>query len=395
MAYWLLIISTILYVYRIYIYGVNISLFRILFIFWWSIFLKDVILRKVVIKKSFFILFLILIPVFSVNMFDLARLDGHHALIRDALNHLGNIALVFLVALYINNEKKLNLFIKYFIFSSLLAFLIAAWGAYFEKIPFEEILVAMKSEYISELEYVNIYESLARWTSSFYDPNFYGLYSCFVLIFCLYQKYFLHEGKGNNFFFVVNFVALALTASRSAYFGFAVIAVLTLWRMRMIPRVLSWKIPIILLGMILLILFESDLRLRFFNPESLQDRWRYIENGIGAFWENPILGVSSAGLLNEEIRNPSTHIVYLSLLAKYGIIGFLCYLPFLFYPLYYVIFANRKIEEKYKYLIMTTYLSLLIMYLGYDYFQILEFQYLVFGVMYSIALNKIGTLMGR
>jgi O-antigen ligase len=303
------------------------------------------------------------------------------------------MAFVFLVAIYVNNERKLALFIKYFIFSSSLALFIALWGAYFEKIPFEEILVAMKSEYIDELEYVNIYRSLTRWTSSFYDPNFYGLYSCLVLIFCLYQKYFSYGGRLLNFFLVANFIALVLTASRTSYLGFAVVAILTLWRIRRIPRNLPWKIFFILLGMILFLLYQTEVRFRIFEPESLQDRWRYIENGIQAFWQSPLLGVSSAGLLNEEIKNPSTHIVYLSLLSKYGIIGFLGYLPFLFYPLYYVIFSKREIEEKYKYLILTTYLSLLVMYLGYDFFQILEFQYLVFGVIYSIVLNKMGTVI--
>jgi hypothetical protein len=348
------------------------------------------------IRKSFFILVAFSLPILIVNLLDIVRLSDHPQLVRDALNHLANIAFVFLLAVYVNREEKLDRLMKYFISGSLLAFFIGIWGAYFGKIPLEEVLIAMKSEYIDELAYVNIYQSLTRWTSSFYDPNFYAVYSCFVLIFCFHQKLFVGGDGGRiNFFITVNFIALALTASRTAYLGFAVIAGMNLWKMKEIPRSLSWKIPILVMGMILFVLYESALLSRFFNPESLEDRWRYIENGIQAFWENPLLGVSSAGLLNEAIKNSSTHIVYLSLLAKYGIIGFLCYLPFLLYPLFYTIFSGRGIVEKYRFLVLSTYLSLLTMYFGYDFFQILEFQYLVFGVMYSIVLNKIGSLRER
>ena len=89
-------------------------------------------------------------------------------------------------------------------------------------------------------------------------------------------------------------------------------------------------------------------------------------------------------------RIPSAHIVYLSLLAKFGIVGFLIYGSFIFFPLVYVFRRGKSLEEQYRYLISAIYLALIVMYIWYDYFLFLEFQYIVIGIVYSIIINKLG-----
>src|SRR5262245_19105589 len=53
--YSLLVVSSILYVYRVQMWGVNISLFRILYVLWLGVFATDLLLGRIRIQRSFLI----------------------------------------------------------------------------------------------------------------------------------------------------------------------------------------------------------------------------------------------------------------------------------------------------------------------------------------------------
>ena len=155
-----------------------------------------------------------------------------------------------------------------------------------------------------------------------------------------------------------------------------------------------WLIPIIILGLVYFYSYSEKLSghqfwERIVDTESIIDRLYYYEIGYKTFINNLFIG-GSTKTLADALPNASSHIVYLSLLAKYGIFGFTIYSFFIFYPIFYVIKLGDKLKKKIRYLILSIYLPLIFMYLGYDFFQFLEFQYLCFGIIYSIILNKIG-----
>jgi O-antigen ligase len=331
-----------------------------------------------------------------INLIDWLKLDTSSLLGKDILNHITNLSLVCLVVYYINSEKKLDAAMRVYVLGSLLAIYIAAFSFVTGELPFEWLIRSFESELreSQRLMFPTKDLSVFRITSSFTDPSFYGLYICFVIILCIYLYYYVEKNKYIPALLFINFVALIGTLSRTALLGFAVIIAVSIFKIRRFWVQLAWLVPIIVFCSIFfyfnpeilnsLILYE-----RFTDAESAIIRLNYIKNGLEVFIDNPIMGGGSELLGHGEL-NPSAHLVYLSILAKYGLIGFIIYAIFLLYPIYHVARHKDSLPGKYVYLITAVYSTLLVMYLFYDFFQFLEFQYLMFGFVYSIVLNRIG-----
>ena len=392
----LLVASIILYVYRISFFGINLSLFRILFIFWFLVLLKDLLLRKIILRKSYLFLLSIILMISSIQAIDAIRMENLSWYGKEIFNHMTNLLLVFLVVTYFDTEQKLNSLIRMFIAGSVFALLISLFTLISGHLPFETLLRPFYSEYMQEHVYLVRYRSSLRLASSFFDPNFYGVYICLVIIFCLYYLHFIRRSPLVRLVLYVNLCALIFTMSRTSLVGVLVLFLISLcmirgFASRWVPRMIF----LLLLGLVMVLVFSdrlanSDLLFRLYDPESLIDRMRYIDNGLEAFVRNPILGVGTEGLLSDEVPVPSTHIVYLSLLAKHGILGFFVYSIFLFYPLFYVFSIKKRLAPGFQYLILCVQGTLLTIFFAYDLFKFLEFEYLVFGIVYSVILNGLG-----
>jgi hypothetical protein len=306
------------------------------------------------------------------------------------------LSLVFLVVYYINNEKKLDAAMRVYILGSLLAIYIAVFSFVTGGLPFEWLIRTFESELREgqSLMFSTKDLSVFRITSSFTDPSFYGLYICFVIILCIYTYYFVEKKKYIPILLFINIAALVGTLSRTALLGFAVIVAVSMLKIRRFWVQSIWLVPILVCCSIVfyfnpeiissLILYE-----RYTDAQSAIIRLEYIRNGLDVFFNNPIMGGGS-DLLGQGDLNPSAHLVYLSILAKYGLIGFTIYAIFLLYPIFHVARHKDTLSKKYVYLIVTVYSTIFIMYLFYDFFHFLEFQYLMFGFVYSIVLNRIG-----
>lgn len=397
----LMVLSTILYVYRVPVLDFNVSFFRILYLLWLIILAKDIALGKIRWRPAYVMYAGIFLSLVFLNGFDMLRTSNVSRYGRDVVGHLLNLGLVALVVLYFDTEQKIERLIRAFSICSLAALAIAIFSIVTGAIPFEDTLRADRTEFVVEDRYTIYSHGFLRLSSSFYDPNFYGLYLCFVVIFCLYLIYFSKAGLIYKAILAGAVVTLVLTMSRTSFAGLSIIMLVTALKIRR-----SWGLigafgmaAIVALSILLLfggdLGFDSNLAARITDPESVLDRFNYIQNGLNAFDRNFLFGSGTESLVSGDNANASAHLVYLSWLAKYGIVGFVCYAFFLVYPLVYICTVGDRLHARYRYLITAIYLSLLVMYMAYDYFAILEFQYLVFGVVYSIILNRVGLAARR
>ena len=177
LCYSLLIVSTILYIYRVEIYNYNITIFRIIFIIWVIFFIKDIILKKKKVKKSYVVFILIYFLVLVVNIIDIFRVYDEYVLIKDIINHLVNMFLVYLVVTYIDTESKIDNIIHLYILGSLIALLISAYTVLTTEIPFQSILKSFQSDKLPNLSLVIYYGSMIR---------LYFLFTILIFTVCTY-----------------------------------------------------------------------------------------------------------------------------------------------------------------------------------------------------------------
>ena len=393
--FFLLTISTVLYIYSINIFGINISIFRILFIILCLKYFKDLIFRKKKLLNKHFFLIKIFFFVILINIFDYLRLNTGNTLGKDIINHVINFTLIILIVFYVKNEKRVNYVIKCYLFGSLIASYIAIFSWFQGHLPFEEIIRSNQSEIRESQQFTGYFNLVTRFTSSFTDPSFYGLYLCFVLCLCIYYFYFQNKNKFIFILFILNFFLLILTLSRTALAGFFMIIVVSIFSIKNFYKQVIYSFIFFVTVVVFFVytnpkLFELLIDIDIYKSlESINARGDYWQNGIRVFFKNPIIGGGTQKLSNDDFIS-SAHLVYLSLLAKYGILGFLLYFTFLVYPIYFAIGNRKLLDKKYVFLIAAIYSSILLMYTTYDFFQFLEFQYLIFGIIYAIIINRCG-----
>jgi len=388
--YFFIVLSTVLYIYSINFAGVNISLFRALMIFWICYFFGGVLLFRKKMRGTFSVLFLLLGLIFLVNAFDWIRPGTTPEIHKDMVNHALNLCLAFLVAVYVNTERRVDAVIYFYALGSILALYIAVFSVITGELPFEGIIRSYQSVSRETVNFVSQEVAGFRLTSAFHDPNFYGIYLCFAIFSCLYLYNYVKKTKLLLFLTLVNLFALMLTMSRTAMLACLALLLISVFRVERFIAKVSWVLPVIALivlwGLSNYEMIASVINLgRFGDSSSVVMRFTYYAIGLQTFLDHPVFGGGTVALLHG-----SAHLTYLSLLAKYGVVGAGVYLAFLLYPLLYALKNRKRLSKKYLFLICGMYSIVLVAYCGYDVFQFLEFQYLYYGLIYSVVMNRLG-----
>lgn len=456
--------ALVLYVYRVAVGGVNMSLLRLLLLGWLAWLAVDVVRGRIRAERRHWPFLGIVAGILVVNAIDFLTLGGHPALRKDIANHVLNLALAGLVVAYVTTEARRVALLRAFVYSSLVTSAITLYSAIYSRLPFESLIRTLGSAQAQGLSYVSDDTLFTRATAAFYDPNFYGIYSLLVLIAILYLWLFDRPARYLAVFFALNMVCLALTLSRTATVG--VLAAMGLLFV-MVPRSRWFALAASAAAVVLLYAstavqsHESRTRLlaqadalwddwtretpsatpegapapvgrsgtprrernatpsrqpgaadpkrsrpgstgapagpvlsefgkatsaaqaRVVDARSLEGRMSHIRQGLRVFRESPIWGRGSAALLADHTQWSSAHVSYLTLLARYGVLGTVVYLAFLAWPVWVV--WTRAVPAGHRYFVSTAIGTLMVVYLGYDILLFFEIQYLVFGLVYSIA----------
>lgn len=428
--------SLVLYVYRFAVGGMNLSAFRALFLAWLTWLAVDVVRGRVRFERRLRPFALVVAALVAVNAVDFLALGGYPALRRDIANHLVNVGLTGLVLVYVDTWAKVHALLRAFVLSSLVTTAVTVYAGVFDHLPFESLIRTFGSTLGQQLAYVSDDAEFQRATSSFFDPNFYGIYSLLVVVVIVHLWLFERPSWWLAALFAVNLVCLTLTLSRTAVVGlFAAMALAFLLERRV--RIFAVATVVATVGLLYAsTVFQShsqyerfvketrafvtrwtqpqppaeraptagatpttpprarpygdavpsdDIQERVANTRSLATRVEYIERGLSVFRASPIWGGGSASLLTKDVRWSSAHVSYVTLLARYGILGALAYLAFLLVPIAVVWRRPRQTADRFLVTVPTA--ALMVVYLSYDILLFFEIQYLLFGVAWAIAFN--------
>ena len=87
----------------------------------------------------------------------------------------------------------------------------------------------------------------------------------------------------------------------------------------------------------------------------------------------------------------SGHNVYLTWLARYGLVGFCLSMPFLLYPFRALRIGRKSPLAMYAFVALGLTTATMVTYMAYDYFDLLEPQYIAFAVIYAIIDRTLGS----
>lgn len=434
--------SLVLYVYRFAVAGVNISAFRLLLLGWMAWLALDLVRGRVVLSR-YVPLVTIAVAIAVINAIDFATLAGYPALRRDIANHFLNVAFAFLVAVYASDGARRAALLHAFVLSSLLTSAVTLFASVYDRLPLEGLIRTMGSEQAQSLSYINDDRVFVRATSTFFDPNLYGVYSLLVIlaIICLWR--FDRPTRYLIVMLLLNLVCLSLTLSRTALVGLLTalsVAALLDRRSRLFAGAAAVAAVALLYAATAVQSYEGAkaleaqaaalweslvpgeetsegattserqqrtgggasggpadqgspaapfttttadaVRDRVVSGRSLTDRMTYIRHGLGVFQDSPLWGQGSAALVGTS-RWSSAHVSYLTLLARYGIVGTLVYLAFLCWPLAIVWMSTAALHE--RFLVTVVLAALAVVYLSYDILLFFEVQYLFLGLAYATA----------
>ncbi len=430
--YGLLSASLVLYVYRFAIGGMNLSIFRAAFLAWVAWLAVDVARGRVRLERRLRPFALVVAALIAVNAVDFLTLGGYPALRRDIANHLVNVGLTGLVLIYVDTEARLHALIRAFVLSSIVTSAVTLYAAGFGRLPFEPLIRSLGSALGQSLVYVNDDAEFQRATSSFFDPNFYGIYSLLVVASILYLWLYERPARWLAVLFAVNLTCLTLTLSRTAVIGMlaAFGAAFVLERRARLFAVAAAGATIALLYASTIYqshtqfghltktvgtfvasvvgpappprppstprpaapgqpfdkaVASENIQTRVANTRSLSVRVEYMKRGLAVFQSSPIWGRGSASLVTPTVRWSTAHVTYLTLLARYGVIGATVYLVFLLLPLWVV--WRRPRPAAHRFLVTVPLVALLVVYLSYDVLLFFEVQYLAFGWAWAVAWN--------
>ena len=422
--------SLVLYVYRFAVGGMNLSVFRTVFLAWLAWLAVDIARRRVRFERRLWPFALVVCAVVAVNAVDFLTLGGYPALRRDIANHLVNVGLTGLVLVYVDTWVRLHALLRAFVLSSIVTTAVTVYAGVFDHLPFESLIRTLGSTLGQQLAYVSDDAEFQRSTSSFFDPNFYGIYSLLVVVAIVYLWLFERPSWWLAALFAVNLICLTLTLSRTAVVGvFAAMALAFLLERRV--RIFAVATVIATVGLLYAsTVFQShseyerfvketrafvtqwtqpsaarptgstrprrarpwgdavasdDIQERVANTRSLATRMEYIQRGLTVFRASPIWGGGSASLLAKDVRWSTAHVSYLTLLARYGILGAVVYLAFLLVPIAVVWLRPRPAAHRFLVTVPTA--ALMVVYLSYDILLFFEIQYLLFGVAWATAFN--------
>ena len=383
---WLLALGFALYVYRIDVAGVNLSLLRIVGLALIGRSMLVVAMRifgdwslrwpaVVLLISTFF--------VFALNLLDYAQLGGLPGLRTPIAAHLFNIVLFLAVFSFIDTERKFVLALDTYVWASVAALFIGYYAYFAGDIPFSSLLHRYGTDFARDLNYL-IDNNGIRLTGPFYDPNFYGIYLLSVVISCawLYKHY-----KPSLLYIALmgaSLVSLVLTESRTALMGLGA-TYLCYIGLESKHKRLHMKALYVLALIALAVFVTGAASGRFFDFDSVVDRFHFYETAWRAFSDHVFFGGGTAAVLDVQSGVSTAHMVYLSLLGKYGLFGTAVYLVFIFCPAIYAFVARDRIATRYRNLIVYLFLPLAAMYVSYDFMTYLEFEYFLFAIGYAAA----------
>ena len=431
--------SLVLYVYRFAVVGFNLSLFRLVVMGWLAVLALDLARSRVRIERRYWPFAAIMAGIAMINAVDFVALSGYPTLRRDIANHAVNVVLSGLVLVYVRTQAQIHGLLRAFVLSSIVTTAVALYAGTMNALPFERLIRTLGSEQARALTYVNDDTVFERATSTFFDPNFYGIYCMLVIVSITYL--WLHDRPARHLaiLFVVNLTCMTLTLSRTAVVGalagFALTFVL-------VPRARRFAVGAAVATVALLYastVFQSydgfaqlqdqaqsvvrsvqqlfaanggrgaaaggsggsndrdgsaervesvqrNVRGRVADARSLQVRREFIDRGVAVFAKSPVFGRGSAGLVTPEMPLSTAHLTYITLLARYGLIGTGVYFAYLFLPLALV--WGTRTPPAPRLLVSLAIVPLLVVYLSYDIFMFFEVQYLFFGVAYATAVHR-------
>lgn len=309
---------------------------------------------------------------------------------KEMVSHLVNLVMMYLLVVWMDSDRQLCSSLNGYLFAAVLAIFIGYYGLIFGEIPFEQLLRDYGAVAAQDMTYVIEDRGETRLSGPFMDPNFFGVYLFSVIVYSLWLYQFRSKSKFYLILAIVALITLPLTISRTAIFGSLVFLLLYLgWISKRVKSililVLSW------FSVIALILFSSipwEFFERMLDTSSGLDRLRFIDRGLAAFGDSPLFGSGPASIVDPVSGIATAHLMYLSLLAKFGIFGAIAYITFIFYPVIQVLIYKNRYLREYRLLVVGLYLPLFFMYLLYDFMYFLEFQYFIFAVGYSVVLSR-------
>jgi hypothetical protein len=272
--------------------------------------------------------------------------------------------------------------VRWFCRAAALSLIIAWYALITGEIPGEQLLRSYGSEYTRELSYLNVSDGIVRLTGPFFDPNFFGAYLVMAIACCLV----IWETSGRKRWLalaVACAVSMLLTTSRTALLGLVVLV--AIWGSGGL-RGLGRRSLALLGALTVAVLLAGEFWQGFYDRLLNMDltRLEFIERGWSTFASGPLLGGGASGLEDPESGYATAHTLYLSALGKYGAIGGTLLLVFIFAPLL-ATFSRRAGDPLSRRFVAGVILPLAAMYLTYDFFMFLEFQFLLFGMVYAVA----------
>lgn len=399
-TYLVMIMFSVLYLYSVSALGINVSLFRIALLVTIIFTVVGLFLNRIKIYRTHLALYFFIFSAFVLSGVDALRSQQNSLILKTIAGHILAMVVLWVSVLQLNTEFKVVKAIKWYVFASAIAAGITIITFAIGHMPFPRFVTNVAGTSISlSTIHVKFLGVIPRATAAFFDPSFYGLFLCICLCFAVFYKSWVAKSSFVNLLIVLNVIMLIATLSRTAWIGALILAII------ICIYISRKRLSFIATGLLLLAAVASIvLSIGLFGAQdfgkltdvaslkSLETREMYWNAGVSEFFAHPLSGGGSQELGEAVGGTPSAHIVYLSWLAKYGIIGFVIYSAFLFYPIGYALF-KRSLAVQYKFLILGVMVPMVVMYFGYDFFSNLDIEYLAFGIVYAIVLNRIGCKM--
>lgn len=294
-----------------------------------------------------------------------------------------NVIIFLLVFAFIDSRATLLRLIRAYIVVSVLETVIAIDALITGKLLFSSLIEKNGAAYLSGLSFVNDSDGLRRLTGTFYDPNFYGIYLCTVVALASWLLIQNEGSRLDKIAIALSITQIFLTASRTAMVGLCIIgAVLLFMEKRARPYVIRVGLLVTPIVVALFALFStSPLLERILSGQSFQDRFSFFARGLAAFARSPIFGSGTLALIDPDSGIATAHDLYISVLGKFGVLGAGAYAAFIFVPLAFGKIRPNTIGD--RTLAALCILPLAGMYLSYDFFEFLEFQYIIFSIAYA------------
>lgn len=418
----LLCAALVLYVYRMYVVGANLSLFRIVLAGWSVAALADLVRGRARPTRWHAAFAALAAAIVAINAVEFAGLGAHPALRRDSLNHVVNLWFAALLAWHLRSHAAVISLLSAFVWSSALTSAITLTSWALGALPFEGWLRALSGPATRDLHYIGYDLYFHRATSAFFDPNFYGIYSALVVLVALGLWLTVDRQRWLLWLVAINVFFLGASLSRT---GIAAL-VGTLLLAAIVPRLGSRPGRRLLVstavGACVCFLAATVVQSRAHRARltawwtndasvvaaneaetaataaqwtippsaerltggaSIADRFRRIDHGWQVFTSAPWLGSGGAALLRPDFPpHASAHVVYLTLLARYGIVGSLVYAAFVLVPL--AVLAGRRGPPA-DAILLTAATCLGLVFWSYDVFLGFELVYLFLGVAWGLA----------